>query len=93
MPCGATQDRWVMVERSDNVVLWRRKCNPLQYSCLERWLRRGRRAKRNYSTFKVRRGGGEKISLVQSKEQGLCFAGPAMKRYPTSKVRETQVRL
>ena len=24
-----------MVERSDNVVHWRRECKPLQYSCLE----------------------------------------------------------
>ena len=30
--------------------------------------------------------------LVQGKEQWLCFAGAAMKRYPMSKVRETQVR-
>ena len=43
-------------------------------------------------TFKVRRGGGEEIPLVQDKEQRLCFAGAAVKRYPTSKVRETQVR-
>ena len=42
--------------------------------------------------FKVRRGGGEEISLLQGKEQQLRFAGAAMKRYPTSKVRETQVR-
>ena len=46
----------------------------------------------SYSTFKVRRGGGEEIPLVQGKEQWLRFAGTAMKRYPTSKVRETQVR-
>ena len=51
-----------------------------------------RRAERSYSTFKVRRDGGEKILLVQGKEQQLCFAGAAMKKYPTSKVRETQVR-
>ena len=51
-----------------------------------------RRAKRNYSTFKVRRGGREEIPLVQGKEQRLHFAGAAVKRYPTSKVRETQVR-
>ena len=51
-----------------------------------------RRAKRSYSTFKVRRGGGEEILLVQSKEQWLHFAGVAEKRYPISKVRETQVR-
>ena len=42
--------------------------------------------------FKVRRGGGEETPLVQGKEQWLCFAGAAMKIYPTSKVRETQVR-
>ena len=41
--------------------------------------------------FKVRRGGGEKIRLFQDKEQRLCFARAAVKRYPTSKVRETQV--
>ena len=51
-----------------------------------------RRAKRSYSTFKVRRGGGEEIPLIQGKEQRPRFAGAAMKRYPTSKVRETQVR-
>ena len=58
----------------------------------ERWLCRRRRAKRSYSIFKVGRGDGEEIPLVQGKEQRLCFAGAAVKRYPTSKVRETQVR-
>ena len=58
----------------------------------ERWLRGHRRAERSYSTFKVRRGGGEEIRLVQAKEQWLRFAGAAMKRYPTPKGRETQVR-
>ena len=43
-------------------------------------------------TFKVRRGGSEEIPLIQSKEQQLRFAGAAVKRYPTSKVKETQVR-
>ena len=52
----------------------------------------GRRAQRSYSTFKVRRGGCEEIRLVHGKEQQLHFARAAMKRYPTSKVRETQVR-
>ena len=41
--------------------------------------------------FKVRRGSSEEITLTQGKEQQLCFAGAAMKRYPTSKARETQV--
>ena len=58
----------------------------------ELWLRGCRRAERSYSTFKVRRGDGEEIPLVQGKEQRLRFAGAAVKRYPRSKVRETQVR-
>ena len=36
MPCGATQDAWVMVERSDR--MWSTgegNGKPLQYSCLE----------------------------------------------------------
>ena len=58
----------------------------------ERWLCGHRRAERSYSMFKVGRGGVEEISLIQGKEQGLHFAGAAMKRYPTFKVREIQVR-
>ena len=34
----------------------------------------------------------EEIPLIQGKEQWLCFAGAAVKRYPTPKVREIQVR-
>ena len=34
----------------------------------------------------------EEIPLIQGKEQRLCFAGATVKRYPTPKVRETQVR-
>ena len=41
--------------------------------------------------FKVRRGGGEEIPLVQGKERLLRFARVAVKRYATSKVRETQI--
>ena len=32
--------------------------------------------------MKVRNGGGKKIPLIQGKEQWLCFAGAAVKRYP-----------
>ena len=42
--------------------------------------------------MKVRKGGGEEISLIQGKEQRLRFAGAAVKRYHMPKVRETQVR-
>ena len=63
------------------------------YPMSKEWCLRGhRRAKRSYSMFKVRRGSGEEIPLVQGKEQRLRFAGATVKRYPTSKVRETQVR-
>ena len=43
-------------------------------SSKEQRLRGRRRAERSYSTFKVRRGGGEEIPLVQGKEQRLRFA-------------------
>ena len=63
------------------------------YPTSKEWLLRGcRKAERSYSTLKVRRGGREKIPLNQGWEQQLCFAGAAVKRYPMSKVRETQVR-
>ena len=52
-----------------------------------------RKAERIYSTFKVRRVGPKEIPLIQGKEQWLCFARAAINRYPTTKVRETQVRL
>ena len=35
---------------------------------------------------------GQEGRLVQGKEQRLCFAGATVKRHPTSKVRETQLR-
>ena len=47
---------------------------------------------RRYPTSKVRSSGPEDIPHVQGKEQWLRFAGAVMKRYPSSKVRETQVR-
>ena len=70
--------------------------NPRQYSCLENSMDRG--AWRaivhavSMSQTQVRKGGGEEIPLVQGKEQWLSFAGAAVKRYPTPKVTETQVR-
>ena len=58
----------------------------------EWWLSGCRRAERSYCVFKVRRGSGEEISLLQGKEQWPHFVGAAEKRYPISKARETQVR-
>ena len=40
--------------------------------------------------MQVRKGGSEEIPFIQGKEQWLRFAGAAVKRYPTPKVRETQ---
>ena len=42
--------------------------------------------------MKVRKGSGEEIPLLLGKEQRLRFAGAVVRRYPTSKVRETQVK-
>ena len=42
--------------------------------------------------MKARKGSGEEIPLVEGKEQWLHFAGAAVKRYPTPKIRETQLR-
>ena len=42
--------------------------------------------------MKVRKGSGEEMALIQGKEQWLRFAGTAVKRYHTPKVREIQVR-
>ena len=38
--------------------------------------------------MKDRKGGGEETPLIQGKEQWLHFAGAAVKRYPTPKVRK-----
>ena len=51
MPCRATQDRWVTVERSDK--MWstgERNGKPLQYSCLENPMKSIKR--QNYRTMK-----------------------------------------
>ena len=40
----------------------------------------------------VRSGSLEEIPYVQGQEQRLCFAGVVVKRYSTSKVRETPLR-
>ena len=56
------------------------------------WGWTGKPGMRRYPTLKVKKGAGEEIPLVQGKEQWLCFAGAAVKRYPIPKVRETQIR-
>ena len=48
--------------------------------------------RRNHPLLKIRKGSSEWIPLTQGKEQQLRFAGAAMERYPTPKVRVTKVR-
>ena len=43
------------------------------------------------SPIEGQEGWQEEIPLIQGTEQQLCFAGAAVERYPTPKVRETQV--
>ena len=44
------------------------------------------------SHIEGQKGRQEEISLIQGKEQWLCFAGATVKRYCTPKVREIQVK-
>ena len=55
-------------------------------------LRWRRSSREELPTSKVKGGSQEELPHVQGKEQRLCFSGAAVKRYPMSKVRETQVR-
>ena len=52
----------------------------------------GMAAVRRYPKSKDRSSGREEIPHIQGKETQLHFSGEAVKRYCTSKVRETQVR-
>ena len=54
--------------------------------------RSGAAAERSYPMSKVRGGSREDLPHVQGKEKRLRFAVAAMKRYPMSKVGETQLR-
>ena len=54
--------------------------------------RSGAEAERRNPISKLRMGSCEETPHIQGKEQRLCFAGAALKRYPTYKVRETPVR-
>ena len=47
---------------------------------------------RSYPMSMVKGSSGEGLLQLQGKGWQLCFAGAALKRYPTFKVRETQVR-
>ena len=51
-----------------------------------RGLRSGLAVKRSYPMPEVRGSSREELPHVQGKEQQLCFAGIAVKRYPMPKV-------
>ena len=55
-------------------------------------LRSGAVAERSYPMSEVGGGDLEELPHARGKEHQLCFSGAAVNRYPTSKVRETQVR-
>ena len=66
MPCGATQDRWVMVERSDR--MWSTgegNGKPLQYSCLENPMSTKKRQNDSITTNKGSGGNGISVDLFQ----------------------------
>ena len=82
-----------MPSRNTDHLTWVSLTLDVGYLVMAAPAKHSRRAERSYCTFKVRRGGSEEIPLIQGKEQWLHFAGAAVRRYPTPKVRETQVRL
>ena len=66
-----------------------REDQPHAQRALAAWVQEGLE---ELSHVEGQEGRGEEIPLVQGKEQRLRFAGAAVKRYPTPKVRQTQVR-
>ena len=94
-PRGATQPLRLGADAEMSYLMPEvRGCGPEEHPHIQvRQLHGCRRADRPpLLMFKARRGGSEEIPLVQGKEQWLHFAGAVVRRYPTSKVRETQVR-
>ena len=75
---------------------WTSGSSQFMYCCdgawVQRLLRRTSAAERNYPTPEGKGGGREELHCIRGKEQWLCFARAAVKRDPTSKVRETEVR-
>ena len=49
-------------------------------------------SERRYPMSKVRSRSHEETPNTEIQEQWMCFAGLAMRRYPTSKVKETPAR-
>ena len=102
LPSDALHLTWVSLGRGQMFKLVLEKAEEpeikLQISVGSSTPRSGEAAKRSNPTSKEqqlhrhRRDGCEEIPLVQGKEQWLHFAEAAVKRYPTVKVRETQIK-
>ena len=70
---------------------WIRKKLKIWTACHGSW--DGARARPRGATLRLRTGScREELPCIRGKEQRLCFAGAAVKRDPTSKVREIQVK-
>ena len=69
MPCGATQDGWVMLERSDRMrSAGERNGKPLQYSCLENTMNSMKRQKDMTLKDELPRSVGANMLLEKSGE-------------------------
>ena len=86
MPCGATQDRWVMMERSDR--MWptvEGNGKPLQYSCLENPMNSMKRQNDRMPKEKLPRSVGTQYDTIDHwrnnsrKNEGM---EPKKKQYP-----------
>ena len=86
MPCGATKNGQVMVQRSDR--MWstgERNGNPLQYSCLENHMNNMKRQKdRTLKDELPRSGGAQYASGDQWRNNSRKNEGmePKQKQYP-----------
>ena len=86
MPCGATQDGWVTVERSDRMrSTGEGNGKPLQYSCLENPMNRMKRQKDRRVKNELPRSVGAQYSTADQwrnnyrKNEGM---EPEQKQYP-----------
>ena len=84
--------RWINLESIRQSEVSQKKKDKYRIPTREQWLRRRRRAQRSYPMLKVRNGGSKEIPSSKVRSSGYRFPGAAVKRYPTPKVRETQVR-
>ena len=86
MPCEATQDGWVMVERSDRMWSTREgNGKPLQYSCLENPMKSMKRQKDRTLRDELSRSVGAQYAIGDQwrnnsrKNEGM---EPKQKQYP-----------